>query len=235
MRKTPFVSGEYYHIYSRTILNVPEFRDNRNAERLAQSFLIANSTESTRAFQFLRNHEDATIEDAVEIAKTGEKLVDVLCYCIMPDHYHLLIKELKDNNISNFMRKCNISISKYVNIKNDRRGTLFESRFNSKHIDTNEYLLHLSLYIHLNPLDFISGREWRENKLKDWPSAKKKLFDYPWSSLKSYINENDNYKDSIISGTEIIKDQFKDVKEYELFLQEWSEDALNSTKDIVFE
>lgn len=159
--------------------------------------------------------------------------MDVLCYCIMPDHYHLLIKELKDNNISNFIRKCNISISKYVNIKNDRRGTLFESRFNSKHIDTNEYLLHLSLYIHLNPLDFISGRGWRENKLKDWTSAKKKLLDYPWSSLKSYIN--DNYKDSIISGAEIIMDQFDSGKDYEQFLKNWSEESLDRMKDFIID
>jgi len=233
MRKVPFVSGEYYHIYSRTIFNTPEFRDNRSAERLAQSFLIANSTESTRAFQFLRNHKDATIEDALKIVKKGEKLVDVLCYCIMPDHYHLLIKELKDNNVPNFIRKCNISISKYINIKNNRRGHLFESSFNSKHADTDRYLLHLSLYIHLNPLDFISGKEWRENKLQEWSSAKKKLLDYPWSSLKSYLD--DNYEDQIISGTEMITDQFKDVKEYELFLQEWSEGSLNTIKDLVFD
>jgi len=96
MRKTPFVAGEYYHIYSRTILNVHEFKDNKNAERLAQAFLIANSTKSTEAFQFLRNNENATINDVLEIIKQGEKLVDILCYAIMPDHYHLLVREIKD-------------------------------------------------------------------------------------------------------------------------------------------
>ena len=96
MRKTPFVPDEYYHIYSRTILNVPEFRDNRNAERLTQAFLIANSTKSSEAFLFLKNNKNATINDAIEIVRQGEKLVDVLCYAIMPDHYHLLVRELKD-------------------------------------------------------------------------------------------------------------------------------------------
>lgn len=233
MRKTPFISGEYYHIYSRTILNSPEFKDNRNSERLAHAFLIANSTKSSEAFLFLRNNKDAPVEYAIEIAKKGEKLVDVLCYCIMPDHYHLLIRELKDNNISNFIRKCNISISKYVNTKNDRRGPLFESRFNSKHIDTNEYLLHLSLYIHLNPLDFISGREWRENKLKDWTNAKKKLLDYPWSSLRAYLDAN--YKDQIVSDTEIIVNQFDGGKDYEEFLKDWSEESFGGIKDFILE
>jgi putative transposase len=233
MRKTSFAPGEYYHIYSRTILNIPEFKDNKNAEKLAQAFLIANSTKSSEAFLFLRNHKYATIEDAIKISKEGEKLVDVLCYCVMSDHYHLLLKELRDNGISDFIRKCNISIAKYVNIKNDRRGPLFESRFNSKHIDTNEYLVHLSLYIHLNPLDFISGKGWRENKLKDWFAVKDKLFKYPWSSLRAYLNND--YKDSIVSGTEIILDQFENKNDYESFLQDWSEESLDKIENFMID
>lgn len=233
MRKTPFVPGEYYHIYNRTILSVPEFQDNRNAERLALALLLANSTKSTKAFEFLRNNKNFSIEDALKITREGEKLVDVLCYSIMPDHYHLLVKELKENGISNFIRKCNISVAKYINIKNDRRGTLFESRFNAKHVGTNEYLLHLSLYIHLNPLDIISGKEWRTNNLQNWRATKEKLLEYPWSSLRAYL-DSDN-KDLIISGTEIILDQFDNSKDYELFLQDWSEDTLDKIKDIVID
>ncbi|MBU1159620.1 MAG: transposase [Patescibacteria group bacterium] len=233
MRKTPFVVGEYYHIYSRTILNVPEFRDNRNAERIAKAFLIANSTKSSEAFLFLKNNRNATINDALEIVRQGEKLVDVLCYCIMPDHYHLLLKELKEGGISNFIRKSNISISKYINIKNNRRGVLFESRFNSKHINTNNYLLHLSLYIHLNPLDILSGRDWRIHKAKDWLAKREELLGYPWSSLKTYLDNN--HKDLIISGTEIIMDQFNSGKEYEQFLHDWSEESFSGIKDFIIE
>ena len=65
MRKTPFVPGEYYHIYSRTILSVPEFKEKNNCNRLLQAFLLANSTKSTQAFQFLRNHKDATLDEAL--------------------------------------------------------------------------------------------------------------------------------------------------------------------------
>lgn len=233
MRKIRFVPGEYYHVYNRTILNVPEFKDNKNANRLAQAFLIANSTKSSEAFLLLRNNKDATNNDALEIIKQGEKLVDILCYAIMPDHYHLLVRELKENGVSGFVRKCNISIAKYVNIKNDRRGPLFESRFNAKHANTNEYLLHLSLYIHLNPLDFISGKDWRINKLKNWPIEKEKLLNYPWSSLGAYLDSD--HQDLIISGTEIILDQFDNKKDYELFLQDWSEETLDKIKDFIID
>jgi putative transposase len=210
---------------------MPEFKDGKNSERLAQAFLIANSTKSSEAFLFLRNNKNVTINDAIEIIRQGEKLVDILCYAIMPDHYHLLLKERKEHGITNFIHKCNISIAKYINIKESRSGPLFEGLFKAKHISTNEYLLHLSLYIHLNPLDFLFGKEWREHEIKNWNLVKNKLFNYPWSSLKAFIDEN--HEDKIISGTEVLLDQFKNKKEYELFLQEWSGESLNIINEII--
>lgn len=231
MRKEKFIPGEYYHIYSKTILNIPEFKDKKSANKLLQSFLLSNSTESSKAFDYLRNTENPNFEKAIEIINRGKKLVDVLCYSIMPDHYHLLLHERAKNGISEFIRKCNISISKYINIKKERKGPLFESRFNSKHVKDNRYLLHLSVYIHLNALDVLSGREWREHRLNSWLIKKQKLLNYPWSSLKSFLDEN--YRDLIISGTEILLDQFNDRKEYELFLREWSEDELERMNEII--
>jgi putative transposase len=222
MRKEKFVPKEYYHIYSRTILNSAEFKNYRNAKKLEQTFLISNSTNSGGAFQFIRNHKNAPTEDILKILKNGEKLIDILCYTIMPDHYHLLVREVKNNGIKNFIHKCNTSIAKYINIKNERRGPLFESRFKSKHINTNKYLLHLSLYIHLNPLDFLVGKDWRRHGLKNWSSIKPKLLDYQWSSIKYFLDTAP--KNPIISGTEIIREQFDNKKEYENFLRDWSEE-----------
>lgn len=233
VRKEKFVPDAYYHIYTRTILNIPEFQDNQSAARIAQAFLLANSTKSTEAFQFLRNNKDEPIEKAIEIARSGEKLVDALCYVIMPDHYHLLLKERSGDGIIRFISKCNTSIAKYINIKKDRSGPLFESRFKSKHIKSNNYLLHLSLYIHLNPLDFIKGRAWREHELKNWPSAKNQLLIYPWSSLKHYLD--DNFNDPIISGEQIIKEQFSNKKDYEDFLKDWSVVSFEQIKDLTID
>ncbi len=233
LRKEKFIPGEYYHVYSRTIFNIPEFSDYKNAEKLTQALLLANSTESGSAFDHLRIINRNGWDKAVEIAKAGKQLVDVLCYAIMPDHYHLLLRESRENGIVDFTRKCNTSIAKYINTKNERTGPLFESRFKSKHIDSNEYLLHLSLYIHLNPLDFIDNKNWRKNELKNWSLKKKKLLSYPWSSLKSYIN--DNFKNPILSGTEIISKQFSDNKKYESFLKEWSLGSSESIENILID
>ena len=221
MRKTPFIPGEYYHIYNRTILGIPEFKETNNCNRLTQAFLLSNSTKSTTAFQFLRNHKDATLDEALEIARSGEKLVDVLCYAIMPNHYHLLIREVKEKGATEFIRKSNISIAKYINKTKERKGTIFEGLFKSKHIDSNEYLRHLSLYIHLNPLDFIAGKDWREHKLEKFNDYKNKLLNYPWSSLSFFLGGAPN---DIISGHEIITDQFKNRDDYEFYLKSWTND-----------
>lgn len=234
IRKEKFSPGEYYHIYSRTILKIPEFKKASNANKLTQTFLLGNSTSSSQAFEYLRNTENSNIEKAIEIARSGEKLVDILCYSIMPNHYHILLKERRENGITSFIRRCNTSIAKYINIKNDRLGPLFESNFKTKHINSNEYLLHLSVYIHLNPLDFLSGKEWRFNKLKNWKQEKEKLLKYNWSSLKYFLDKN--FQDDIISGTEIILGQFKNRSEYEEFLRDWAMENLSEkTREIFIE
>ncbi len=233
MRKEAFIPGEYYHVYGRVLFNAPEFQDGKNAQRLIQALILANSTKSGEAFQCLRNNDDVSLKQPVEIAKSGEKITDILCYAVMPDHYHLLLHERVENGISRFIHKCNVSVAKYINIKNNRRGPLFENRFNAKRVSTNDYLLHLSLYIHLNPLDFLIGREWRENKLKNWPLAKKKLLSYPWSSLKAFLQ--DDYSDPVISKTEIIRQQFDNHLDYENFLKEWSKNSSEKLTEILID
>jgi len=235
MRKEKFIPNEYYHIYNRTIMNVPVFKNSQNAKRIKQSMLFANSTISSKIFQFLRDSEkqsEIKFIEAVNMLTKGEKLVDILCYAIMPDHYHMLIKERVDGGIINFVRKCDISITKHINTRDKRRGPIFESLFKSKHLDSNEYLTHLSTYIHLNPLDVISGKEWRNHKLENWSKIRKKIIDYPWSSLKFFLEDK---PDPIVSGEKAILEQFKNKKDYESFLREWSEDSFNNTKDIALE
>ena len=109
-------------------MNVPVFKDGQNAKRIKQSMLFANSTISSKIFQFLRDNEkqsEIKFIEAINMLTKGEKLVDILCYAIMPDHYHMLIKERVDGGIINFVRKCDISITKYINMRKKRRGPIF--------------------------------------------------------------------------------------------------------------
>lgn len=233
MRKETFCPGQYYHIYSRTALKVNNFEDNGNAKKLAQAFFVANSTKSTQAFDYIRKNINPSLKKIKEIVESGEKLVNIVCYSIMPNHYHLLLEEIRENGVTEFVRKCNTSIAKYVNIKTGRKGSLFESKFKSKLVNSNEYLLHLSLYIHLNPLDFLSSKEWRFSKVKNWETERSKLVNYPWSSVNFFLGEQ--YPNDIVSGTEIILSQFKNKKEYEMFLREWSEESFESIREFILE
>lgn len=156
LRKEKFVPNEYYHIYNRTLFNIPAFKDARNCDRLMQAFLLANSTKSSQAFEYLRNNskpsEPTTVvgsmDKALEIARSGEKLVDVLCYAIMPDHYHILLKENIENGISSFIHKCNISIAKYINTKLERRGLFLRVFLNQSILQQmNIYFIFLFIYI----------------------------------------------------------------------------------------
>lgn len=220
IRKEKFVPGEYYHIYTRTILKSPEFKNYGNANRLAQAFLLGNSTMSSQAFNYLRNNRNPIFEKAVEIARQGKRLTDIISYSIMPDHYHLLLREKSEGGITDFIRRCNTSIAKYINTKFNRTGPLFEGNFKSKHVGSNEYLLHLSVYIHLNPLDFLSNKDWRFNKIKNWQSEKEKLLNYPLTSLMAFLKKD--HLNQIISGEKIITGQFKNCEEYEEYLRDWA-------------
>jgi len=101
-----------------------------------------------------------------------ERKISVLCYCLMPNHVHLLFKQDSKTPISKLMSSLHTSYSMYFNKKYDRVGHVFQGRFKQKEVDKDEYLLQLSSYIHLNPI--------KDNLVKE-------LNDYQWSSYPDYI------------------------------------------------
>lgn len=129
----------------------------------------------------------------------NRKIIEIICYCLMPNHFHLLIKQLNDGGITEFIAKLSNSYTKYFNTKNRRVGPLLQGEFKSVLIESNEQLLHLSRYIHLNPL--VSGFV---DDLKE----------YPWSSYLEYIGLNTQQ----ICSKEIILNQFKSPKDYQKFV-----------------
>lgn len=129
----------------------------------------------------------------------NEKIVEIICYCLMPNHFHLLIKQLNDGGITEFIAKLSNSYTKYFNTKNRRVGPILQGEFKSILVESNEQLLHLSRYIHLNPL--VSG-------LVD------NLEKYLWSSYPEYISTTAEG----ICSKKIILDQFKSTKDYQKFV-----------------
>ncbi len=129
----------------------------------------------------------------------SKQIVEIIVFCLMPNHFHFLIKQLTDGGITEFISKLSNSYTKYFNIKYRRVGPLLQGEFKSVLVESNEQLLHLSRYIHLNPL--VSGL------VKD-------IRGYPWSSYPEYIGSSAQK----ICAKEIILNQFKSPKDYQRFV-----------------
>ncbi len=112
-------------------------------------------------------------------------IVNIHAFCLMPNHYHLLLSARVDNGIPRFMKKLNMGYARHFNEKYERKGTLFEGRYKKVIVRTDAHFIHLPYYIHLNPLD-LTAPEWRERKLKNYRDALKSLESYRWSSHLDY-------------------------------------------------
>src|SRR5690606_36166474 len=96
----------------------------------------------------------------------GKTLVEIGAYCLMPNHFHILLKSKEDDGISKFMNKLGTSYSMYFNRRYERTGILFQGRYKAKHVESDEYLKYLFSYSHLNPIKIIDP-SWKDRGLKD--------------------------------------------------------------------
>lgn len=119
-----------------------------------------------------------------------ERIVDIHGWCLMKNHYHLLLSEKVDGGIPLFMRKMNVGYANYFNERYKRQGTLFQGKTKKKHIDSDAYFLHILNYIHFNPLDYLaSSKDWRLREINDHNRAWEHLQKYKWSSLLDYCGK----------------------------------------------
>lgn len=160
-----------------------------------------------------------------------QPMVDIVCYCLMPNHFHLVLRQLIDGGIHKFMHKLATGYAMYFNRKYDRTGILFEGPFKAIPIKEDEYLTHLLRYIHLNPVDLVEP-EWKENGIKDWESANKFLENYRWSSYMDYIGKH-NFPS--ILNREPLGWYFKTPEEYKDFVQCWMQKNIKEIEEIIIE
>lgn len=196
-RIIPFVNNEFYHLYNRGINKQQTFSDRRDYNRFVKTLFYYQIANPKPRFSFYK-------PDGIYTIDPTKKIVDIVAYCLMPNHFHLLVKQLKDRGISEFMRKFIHSYTKYRNTKHKIQGPIFQAIFKAVIIETDEQLLHVSRYIHLNPL---------VSRLV------KNLNSYPWSSYPTYVGINN---DERIAKEEILS-FFKSQKEYQKFVLDQAE------------
>ncbi len=191
-RKTPLVNGEVYHVFNRGVAKLPIFEDRRDYSRLLETLYYYQFQGPKPQFSQLKRFKDINFEK-------NKKIVEIICYCLMPNHYHLMIKQLQDRGISEFINKISNSYTKYFNTRHNRVGPLLQGQFKAVRIEYDEQLIHVSRYIHLNPIVSFLVKDLKE---------------YPFSSYLSYIGLE---KDKISNG-ELVLSMFKTKQKYEQFV-----------------
>lgn len=183
IRTTNLVQGEYYHIHNRGNSKQKIFHDKEDYLRFISLLYISNSSESFNLYDLNRD----TNFNVYEIERINP-LVNIGAFCLMPNHFHVLITEKTGGGISKFMQKLSTAYSMYYNKKYERTGGLFEGKFKSQHADTDQHLKYLFSYIHLNPIKLIQ-KDWREKGIKNKKEAVNYLNEYSYSSYLDFFGK----------------------------------------------
>lgn len=188
------IPESYYHIYARGASRQPIFVDDADHAYFLSLFHRYLSVDE------VKNSVGVPYDKLYEA-------VEVLCYCLMQNHFHLLIYQNEAGAMPRLMRGIMTAYSRYFNTKYHRSGSLFETRYKASRISSDEYLLHVSRYIHLNPEDwrnfpYSSIRQYQDEELVDWLNTEKILGFF--SSSRAYIEFVQDYKD--------IRDVYENIK-----------------------
>src|SRR3989344_59420 len=221
-RKFKFSVGEYYHIYNRGTDKRVVFTSTRDYNRFMVLLHLCNSKLPIDVSYLLRGRDyymtGGRFFSELMGIEIGDRLVDIGSYCLLPNHFHLLVHERKENGISLFMKKLLTAYSMYFNNKYQRTGRLFEGTFMAKHANKDKYLKYLFSYIHLNPVKIVD-KDWEEKGILNRTEAKNYLADYRYSSYLDYIGR-DRPEKKILSSF-AFPEYFGTYKEFDNFIDEW--------------
>lgn len=209
-RKTPFVNGEFYHIYNRGVDKRNIFSSPDNVQRFLKSMREFNVIDPIGS---LYENSFKLGGSTAKSTKSDKKLVNFICYCLNPNHYHFVLEQVTDGGISEIMKRISGGYTWFFNNKNKRSGSLFQGRFKSIHINSNEYLLHLSAYVNLN---------WRVHQLG---GSTAKLVRSSWGE---YMGEEKKG----FCEKRIISEQFRNKGDYKKFAETSLRDILERRTDL---
>lgn len=214
MRKVQFANKEHFHIFNRGVDKRTIVLDADDMERLRQSMIEFNTIKPIGSIY--ENSFDKKKSLGNLVPKT-EKLVNIICFCINPNHYHFILEQCADKGIEKFMHRFGVGYTNFFNKKYKRSGSLFQGSYKAVHISTNEYLLYLSAYVNCND---------RVHQLGNLASK---------SSWDEYVGDKQNDN---LCKKDIILNQFKSAKEYEKFAERSLVDILEKKvlqKDLMLE
>ena len=219
-RKVDLENNEIYHVINRSIAKFCIYNNNADYQRFIDLIGFYNFKNLPTKYSYYNRLKILEKQKIIAKLNLYEKNVEIVAYCLMPNHFHLLLRQNTDNGISNFMRLVQNSYAKYFNTKYHRKGPLFESAFKVIHIESDEQLLHVSRYIHLNP---VSANMIDVDDIDT----------FAWSSYSEYLNN----KHSRVIAKKIVLNHFHDAKEYDSFVKNQADyqKELQNIKNLILE
>jgi len=212
IRETPFICNEYYHIYNRGVNKMEIFINNKDYNRFLKLLYVINNT------ALIKFSDIETCPGKAWTFEREETLVDIGAFCLMPNHFHLLLKEKREGGITIFLHRLSTSYSLYFNKKNERTGALFQGKFKSEHIKNDAHLKYLFSYIHLNPIKLIQN-DWKETGIMDINGSLEYLSRYKYSSYLDFIEEQ-RYESKILNIS-AFPDYFSTAELFKKEIFEW--------------
>lgn len=177
-RKVPLVTGEYYHVFNRGINHRRTFtaeNNYRDYSRAIETLTYYRPMNNKLKYSyFLARPKDEQRDILSKFTKLSNR-VTIVAFCLMPNHFHLLLKQEEDGGISQYLADFQNSYTKYFNAKHKRSGALFDRQFKAVLVESENQLLHLTRYIHLNP--------YSSNLI-----TYDQITNYPYSSLTEYLS-----------------------------------------------
>jgi len=228
MRDIKFTEGEIYHIYNRGVEKRDIFSGEEDYFRFIHDLFEFNDEEPAANFYykkslFQKQSQPYEAKPRKVERKPRKLLVEILVFCLMPNHFHLLLKQRREGGIVKFMHKLGTGYTMSFNQKYERSGSLFQGTYRAILIKDDSHFIHLPCYIHLNPLD-LKFPEWRDKEIRDYRAAMKFLESYRWSSFLDYIGKKNfpsvtqrEFLNEFLEGPEQYKkDTLKWLKEIDL-------------------
>lgn len=214
-RRQPIIPQQIYHVFNRGIASEPIFLTTRDYSRFLETIDFYRFSSPPLRFSFF-NRLSLTKRDSFlrNLKENGQKLISIYAFCLMPNHFHFLVKELVDEGIKRFISNLQNSYAKYFNTKGKRQGSLFQEMFKAVLIETDEQFIHVARYTHLNPYSSFLTRTISQ------------LENYQWSSLSDYLGKvhfeflDKDFLNGFYRSLEKFRSFTFDQKDYQRRLQE---------------
>lgn len=223
-KRPAIVNGEMYHLVIRAIEGLKLFRDKQDYYRMVRNLFEFNDEKSVvstfRVIQYLAKKKQLTGSDPVYLGEGKRKiLVEILAVCLMPNHVHLLVRQVGDGGISKFMKKIGGGYAAYYNQKYKRVGHVFQGRYRVVHIKNDKQLITVFVYIHTNAVAIIFPK-WKERGISDLRKAINFIENYKWSSYTDYLG-NKNFPS--VTSREFLIRTMGGARELRRLVNDWLE------------